>query len=344
MTDFDITSKELATALGIKEEKLDSICVFFDSDPNDDWELIQDVHYKFGSYQARIFSYEGALEICSYLEAESEKESFFGRFKNILEEWFTGRKRRLKGLCIAKQIKKFHTLDSELIFHNSKAFLSPRACRSLLGLGKRQDVLRDAFNKVQRNTEREILKIGVDFYDNEPARVCEPEKRNYYFSGSGLSSIGEQLGVQLTKRYRQDYVKIVAEYAPKALMTIEKQEQDKDKKIKEVMATVRKKAKGRCQITNKKQSIHQFNLEVHHLYDRKTYPKYADLEVNLIAISGIIHADFHRWIGGSNVSCKASDIEKYIEQFGDSLFQDDIDQAIKVATILSKAIEVLEKK
>jgi hypothetical protein len=344
MTDFDITSKELATALGITEEKLDSICVFFDSNPNDNWKL--DTHYKFGGYQARIFSYEGALEICSYLEAEAESESFFRKFKNILKEWFTGRKRRLKGLCIAKQIEKFNTLDGELIFHNSKAFLSPRACRNLLGLGTRTDILRRTFNEIQTNsnTEIEILKIGVDFYDNEPERVCEPRKRNYYFSGSGLSSIGKQLGVQLTRRHRQDYVKIVAEYAPKALMAIEKQEQDKDKKIKEVMATVRKKAKGRCQITNKKQSIHQFNLEVHHLYDRKTYPKYADLEVNLIAISGIIHADFHRWMGGSNVSCKASDMEKYLEQFGDSLFQDDIDQAIKVATILSKAIEVLEKK
>lgn len=343
MIDFDITSEELATALGIKEEKLDSICEFFDSDPNDDWELELNTHYKLGSYEARIFSYEGALEICSYLEAESEKESFFRKFKNILEEWFTGRKRRLKGLCIAKQIEKFNTLDNELIFHNSKAFLSPRACRSLLGLGKRQDVLRDAFNKVQKNTEKEILKIGVDFYDNEPERVCEPEKRNYYFSGSGLSSIGEQLGVQLTRRYRQDYVKIVAEYAPKALMAIERQEQEKNNKIKKAMETVRKKAKGRCQITNKKQSIHKFDLEVHHLYDRKTYPEYADLEINLIAISGIIHADFHKWMGGPNVSCKASDMEKYIEQFGDSLFEDDIDQAIKVGTTLSKAIQILER-
>jgi hypothetical protein len=346
MTDFNITSKELATALGIKEKKLDSICVFFDDDPNDDWELIQDFHYKLGIHKARIFSYEGALEICSYLEAEGEKESFFKQFKSRLEEWFTGRKRRLKGLCIAKQIEKFNTLDGELIFHNSKPFLSPRACRSLLGLGTRQDVLKRTFEEIQTNsnTEIEILKIGFDFYDNEPERVCEPRKKNYYFSGSGLSSIGKQLGVKLTKRYRQDYVKIVSEYAPKALMAIEKQEQEKENKIKEVMMTVRRKARGRCQITNKKQNIHHFDLEVHHLYDRKTYPKYADLEINLIAISGIIHADFHKWMGGSKVSCKASDMEKYIEQFGDSLFEDDIDQAIKVGTILSKAIQVLEKE
>lgn len=336
MTDFSITSKELAKALGITQDRLDMICDFFDQDPEDDWELIKNVHYVFGGFNDRIFSYEGALEICSYLEAE--KKSLIGKFTAMLDEWFTGRKRRLKGLCIAKQVEKFNTLNSDLVFYNSKPFLSPRACRSLLGLGTRQDILKRTFNEIQTNsnTEIEILKKDEDFH--------ELEDKILYFSGSGLASIGKQLGVRLTKRYRQDYVKIVSEYAPKALAAIEKQEKERTRKIKAAMESVRKKARGRCQITNKKQSVHHFNLEVHHLYDQQTYPQYADIEVNLIAISGVIHNDFHKWMGGSKVTCTPHDMERYIEQFGDSLFEDNIEQAIKIGRILSKAIEVLERK
>jgi hypothetical protein len=337
MDDFNITSKELAHALRITEDKLDDICKFFDDDPHDDWELIEGFHYILGVFKARIFSHKGAIEICTYLEAEAEKNSLIVKFKDMLEEWFTGRKRRLKGLCVAKQIEKFNTLNGELVFYNSKPFLSPKACRSLLGLGTRQDILKRTFNEIQTNSNDEIesLKKDYDFY--------EPETKVIYFSGSGLASIGKQLSIRLTKRYRQDYVKIVAEYAPKALMAIEKAQQERDRKIKNVMESVKKKANGKCQITNKKQSIHHFNLEVHHLYDQKTYPQYADIEVNLIAISGVVHTNFHKWMGGTKVSCTAHDMEKYLEVFGDSLFEDDVEQAMKVGAMLSKAIEILEK-
>jgi hypothetical protein len=335
MTDFDITSKELARALGISQNKLYDICKFFDDDDDDDWDLVENVHFVFGAYKARVFSYEGALEICSYLEAE--KKSILVKFKDILEEWLTGRKRRLKGLCIAKQVEKFNTLNGELVFYNSKPFLSPRACRSILGLGTRQDILNRTFKEIQTNsnTEIESLKKDYDFYESEDQVM--------YFSGTGIASIGKQLGVKLTKRYRQDYVKIVSEYAPKALIAIEKEEQKRDNKIKNAMESVKAKANGRCQITNKIQSIDHFNLEVHHLYDRRTYPQYADLEINLIAISGVIHTNFHKWMGGTKVSCTAHDMEKYLEVFGDSLFEDDVEQAIKVGAMLSKAIEILEK-
>jgi hypothetical protein len=337
MDNFNITFKELAQALGISQNKLHDICEFFDAHKDDDWDLIENIHFVFGSHKTRIFSYEGAIEICSYLESESEKKSLFIKFKETFEEWITGRKRKLKGLCIAKQIEKFNTLDGELFFYNSKPFLSPKACRSILGLGTRQDILNRTFKEIQTssNIEIEVLKIDHDFY--------EPEDKKMYFSGTGIASIGKQLGVKLTKRYRRDYVKIVSEYAPKALMAIEKEERKRNNKINNAMESVRIKANGRCQITNKIQSVDQFNLEVHHLYDRRNYPQYADVEINLIAISGIIHTDFHKWMGGSKVSCTARDMERYIEQFGNSLFEDNVEQAVKVGAILSKAIKILEK-
>ena len=107
--------------------------------------------------------------------------------------------------------------------------MSPRACRSILGLGTRQDILNRTFKEIQTNsnTEIESLKKDYDFYESEDQVM--------YFSGTGIASIGKQLGVKLTKRYRQDYVKIVSEYAPKALIAIEKEEQKRDNKIKNAM-------------------------------------------------------------------------------------------------------------
>lgn len=332
MTQCNITSKELADALDITQERLVKICDIFDEDPDDDWELTEGIHFEWAAYKSRNFSYEGAIEICNYLEGNKRERTFFNRF----QRWFFRRDDRLKGLMIAKQVQEEKN-KGELIFRNQKAFLSPRSCRKILGLGTRQDVLNRTFDEIQRceNTEIEVLKIESDFFiDQSDAR---------YFSGSGIAYIGQQLGVKLTKKHRREYVKIVAEYAPKAIATIEKNEAKRDQRIQAIMEQVRKKARGRCQLTNRLQQVHHFNLEVHHLYDKNTYPKFADMEINLIAIGHDIHKDFHKWMGGTNVSCTIRDLEKYIEEFSHSLFADNVEQATKVAIHISDARNILEK-
>ena len=64
--------------------------------------------------------------------------------------------------------------------------------------------------------------------------------------------MGKHLGVRLTQKHRREWVKVVADYAPKALSTLEKYEADKDKRIKRSIDRVKSQARGRCQITNRR--------------------------------------------------------------------------------------------
>ena len=312
MAKCNITSKELAKALDIKEEKLYEICEFFDSDPDDDWELAEGLHFKWGAYKARIFSYEGAVEICNYLEENQQNRSFFANFKR----WFLQKDKQLKGLMVSKRIEEVVARPGQIIFEGGRAFLHPRSCRHIIGLGRRQDVLNRTFKELvqNENTEIEPPRIGYDFH--------ESDTNERYFSGSGLASIGKQLSVRFTHKHRRAWAEVVSVYAPKALGYIEKQVAEREKRIAKAMNRVKKAAKGRCQATNRKQSVHKFDLEVHHLYDKKTYPDLADVEANLISIASDVHTDFHKWMGGPVKGCTLADFEAYLEEFSSSLFDD----------------------
>lgn len=330
MDDINITAKELATALDIKEERLIEICDFFDSDPNDDWELIEGQHFQWGPYKSRIFSPEGAIELCKYLE-ENEERPFRKRFKR----WFFRRDRRLKGLMVSKRVFAEAEKPGELIFKDGRAFLSPRSCRKIIGLGTRQDILDRTLKEILRpeenpeDIERESLELGSDFESKRDLLKGDykgKDAEHYYYTGTALSVFGKKLSTRFSQKHRRYWASVVSEYVPSAIKQIEKNEAEKDKKIQKAMKSVKTKANGRCQITNQLQSVGQFNLEVHHIFDRRNYPKLAAEEYNLIAISSVIHKHFHQWNGGSSKSCTIEDLEKYIETFSASLFRKDKDK------------------
>lgn len=328
----NITDKELADALDITVDRLAEICDVFDADPEDNWELIKGIHFEWAPYKARVFSAEGAVEICNYLESNQQERPLLKRWKR----WLFQRDQRLKGLMVAKRIQEVSELNGQLIFQSGKAFLAPKACREILNLGTRQDILNRTFTEIQRsdNVEIEPLKIGLDFINDDQDKK--------YFNRSGLASISKQLGTRHSQKHRQEWLKVVEEYAPQALEAIEKHEATKEQQIKEVMNRVCRQAKGYCQLTNRRKSVHKFNLEAHHLFDRKAYPQFANMEVNLIAIGGDIHSHFHQWMGGTHISCTVEDMERYIEEFNNSLFPNgNAGQATKVAIQLSQAKKIL---
>lgn len=331
MVNCNITAGELARALDITPDRLADICDFFDRDPDDDWELIEGTHFVWGPLRSRIFSSEGAIEICNYLEHNKKERPILQRWKR----WLLQRDRRLKGLVIAKSVQEISEVKGQLLFKGGRAFLAPRACRQVLGLGRRQDILNRTFVEIQRseNVEIEPLKIDEDFYDEEERR---------YFSRSGLASVSKQLGTRLTQKHRREWVKTVSEYAPPALAAIEKYESDRETRIAKIAKRVKRQANGRCQLTNRRRSVHKFDLEVHHLFDKSTYPHLADIEANMIAIESYRHDHFHQWMGGATVSCTVEDMEKYVEEFSNSLFPDgNVEQATKVAMRLSRAKRIL---
>lgn len=189
-------------------------------------------------------------------------------------------------------------------------------------------------NPCSENVDIEPLKLDVDFLNHEQDKK--------YFSRSGLASIGKQLGVRHSQKHRQEWLKVVVEYVPPALEAIEKHEAAREKRIADAMKRVCRQASGYCQLTNRRKSVHKFNLEAHHLFDKNSYPKLADMDVNLIAIGGDIHSHFHQWMGGTHVSCTIEDMERYIEEFSNALFPNgNAEQATKVAIQLSNAKRIL---
>ena len=328
MGKFNITSEELAEALDIELERLIDICDFFDSDPDDDWELTEGIHFEWGGFGSRTFSPEGAVEICKYLEENWNERSAFNRLKR----WLLRRDQRLKGLMVAKRVQESSEVPGQLVFLGRRAFLGPRACREVLGLGRRQDVLNRTFSEIMKseNTDIEPLKINEDFFKDED--------EHRYFSRSGIALVGKQLNTTLTRKHRRDWAKVVEEYAPRALKAIEEHEAAKGRHIQQAMDRVRRQANGRCQLTNRRRSVARINLEVHHLFDKKTYPQFADREDNLIAIGNDIHQHFHKWMGGPHASCTVEDMERYIEEFGNVLFPEgNAEQLTKVSIRLSRA-------
>jgi hypothetical protein len=343
----NITDQELADALEVSLEQLESYCEFFDSDPDDDWELTLGFHYERGPYGARIFSAEGAIEICNYLEANQKERPIFKRF----QRWLLQRDRKLKALLIAKRVQETSSIKGNLVFQNGRGFLAPRACRDILGLGTRQDVLRRAFEEVQRpapsEVEKSSLKLGEDFLkiakDNPNMSAQAPPEEVIYLSGSGLSSVSHRLGISMSKKHRREWMLAVEEYGPNALGVIERREAERGNRIKQMKAKVKKKAGGYCELTRRKQQHSKVGLTAHHLYDQATYPQLADVELNLIAIDQNVHLHFHRWMGGSHVSCTIDDFEKFIEEFGNSLFaKADVEHATAIAVKLANAKKALQ--
>lgn len=339
----NITDKELAEALGITLQHLSSVCKAFDADPKDDWELTLGVHFEWGLYKSRVFSAEGAVEICNYLEGNRQERPLFQRW----ERWLLQRDRRLKGLMIAKRVEEVRGIEGQIIFKSGRAFLAPKACREILSLGTRQDVLWRAFREVQKagSTDKEPLKVGENFLEDDSKRRQSGGETNlkyHYLSASGLSVVSKHLEVTLTQKHRKDWAMAVAEFAPPALEVIEKHELDKQKRIDKVKERIRRQAKGKCQLSGCIQSEDKFDMAIHHLFDQSTHPNLADMEINLIAIRDDIHDHFHKWMGGTHISCTVEDLERYIEEFGNSLFPDgNVRQATEARMQLSRARNVL---
>jgi len=95
------SDKEAAKMLGIPVTKLYRICDFFDSDPEDAWDLIEGEFFEYepGQARKRRFYEEGVMAIAQYLE-ESEGGSFLARLK----EFFTHYRARVTRALVQRRI------------------------------------------------------------------------------------------------------------------------------------------------------------------------------------------------------------------------------------------------
>ena len=154
---FNIKEEELAKVLEISHEKLREVVKFFDSDPNDSWELKEDTHFIILSQalEIRLFSEQGAYAIAKYMDENSPKNLW-----QTIIEFITKHKEKIRNAFISRKILDH---SSSLIPRNNTHFISKKDVISILCTSPAR--LNKAFEEIR--ISETPLKIDEDFEDLE---------------------------------------------------------------------------------------------------------------------------------------------------------------------------------
>lgn len=302
---FTIREAELIQWLSISHKRLDEIVSFFDADPNDDWDLVEGDDYQFVNKEKKLrnFSPKGAFKIASYIE-KNEKRGIFYKFK----EFFTKHDQKIRRSLARKSIFAELTDSGEIQVYQGVAMIHKQSLRRILETNGAK--LNKTVNHLQQRTDKP-LELGVDFY--------EDEKREFWFSESGIVMISKSMSETLTNKSRQEMCKMIAMEFPLAFKEIQ-EHLDDDTKQKIEIEKAKKRAKTRdkntCQVTGQKPDKDvKFNLAVHHLYSVQKYPHLATLDLNLVTIKEEIHQEFHGNLGGFHQPCTIEDFIEFLHVY-----------------------------
>jgi hypothetical protein len=301
MAEVYIRSADLIKILKINSDELIEIEKFFDSIPDDEWELSEGKDYKIVCKKTglREYSTSGAFTLAKYLE-KTQKKNIFSRLK----EWLFHTKRNIRQAFIKKKV-----LDNcaSLLKRQDQFFISQKDVVAILGT--RLDYLRKIDDKA-RKIKQDPLTKGIDYEDFL-------DQGGLHYSLAGICKLAGIFSESLTQKNRREWCKEVEEVIKPQIDDIAKQIIQREKNIQKVMDRVKKRDKETCQITQqKKNSINKLKLSAHHLYSRNEYPYLADVENNLITLSCDVHDEFHQhFMGGTNKPCTIDDLIKFIHQY-----------------------------
>jgi hypothetical protein len=71
-----------------------------------------------------------------------------------------------------------------------------------------------------------------------------------------------------------------------------------------------KRSGNKCELTGLEGNV--FRLEVHHFYDKSSYPSKATAINNAIVLIRALHRAFHKWMGGFRVSTTKRDFKRWL--------------------------------
>jgi hypothetical protein len=317
---FTIREAELAQWFSIKVEKLDKIIDFFDSDPKDDWDLVEDVDYKFTNKQQkkRNFSAQGALKIAAYLD-KNEKRGIFYKIKQFI----TRHDEKLRKSFARKLIIEELTNTGSIQVYHGYPMIHKQSLRRILETNGAK--LNQTIDHIQRSDKP--LELGKDFTEQE---------KELWFAESGVVIISKSISETLTNKCRREMCTIIGGQFPAAF----KELIDSETKLQIDIENAKKRAKSRdkhtCQVTGEKPYKGDFNLAVHHLYCVHKYPHLATIETNLITIKDEIHKEFHGTLGGFQKPCTIEDFIDFIHTYYP-------DHEAQLSLKLQQAKKILEK-
>lgn len=299
------SDKEAAKMLGIPVSKLYRICDFFDSDPDDPWDLIEGEFFEYepGQARKRRFYEEGVMAIAKYLE-ETEGGSFLARLK----EFFTHHRARVTRALVQRRIIQVTQDRAGLVIRGDLVFLQQRSVVRVLGTNGKgiAGTLRRIEEESAGLDGAEGLEIAVHFADFEDAD-------GRHWSQRGIARLARTMHERgrITKA-RKAWVKAVADVAEDCFEVQRKVLESHEARVRSAMERARNKAKA-CAVTQQKPNAADRNpieLEAHHLFDAASRPDLAALDENLLVISAALHRNFHKWMG--NRPCEPKDFVDYL--------------------------------
>jgi hypothetical protein len=300
MAEVYITSQELIKTLNISDNKLMEIQEFFDSIPDDEWELNQGKDYRVVNQSSGLREYtsSGAYTLARYLEV-SEKRNFW----RTVTEWFTHRREKIRKSFVKKKI-----LDncSSLIKRNDQFFISRADVVAIFGT--RSDYLSKMADHTQRS-QYPLIK-GQDYEDFLDAG-------GLHFSLSGITKLSRAFEERQTKRNRKEECRDVGEVVQSQVNDIVEQILNRENRIQAAMKKIKTRDHQTCQISRrKKNAVNKLKLAAHHLYSRNEYPFLADVENNLITLTDEVHDQFHQeFMGGCHRSCTIDDLISFVHSY-----------------------------
>ncbi|QPN65276.1 HNH endonuclease [Synechococcus sp. CBW1006] len=292
---FSLCEEAVAKCLEISREELDEIVAHFDSDPDDQWDLVEGEHFIFvnKSLGERAFSLRGAHAIAEYIRA-TKPSSFWEGFL----EFVTRHKTRIRESLVAAHIVQN---SSSLILRSKRHYLSKPDTTKILGTSPAR--LNRSFQELQAAS---MMRQGVDFLDEEGKR---------FYSIRGVSRLAEDLGSKLTSRERQLWCQAVRVTGNKTIKMLASAEDQRQVRITRACELAKQRDKKTCVITGRnRKKEDKTNLVAHHLYSKQHYRHLADSIDNLITLCSEVHEQFHGWNGGYSKRCTPDDLIQFVQQ------------------------------
>jgi hypothetical protein len=309
---FNIREPELAKVLEITHPELDEIIQFFDSDPNDQWELRENNHFIYlnKSLQTRLFSEQGAYAIAKYMDEKTTKSIW-----EIIKEFITKHKEKIRNAFISHKILEN---SSSLTLKNNRHFLSRKDVINILCTSPAR--LNKAFDEIQRSNNSMI--IYEDFDDIENLR---------HYSLAGFYKLSQHLAKELTVKDRRGWCGAIEIVGKKTFKIIIDDQSAQQKRIESAMNAAKRRDGKTCQITGNRHDrfTPAVNIVAHHIYSKEYYPHLAASQDNLITLTQEVHNEFHAWNGGSQKPCTVEHLIKFVSE----LYPDNYEVTLRLKNI-----------
>jgi hypothetical protein len=306
---FTIREAELATALEITHQELDKVIRYFDSDPNDQWELRENYHFTYlnKSFNERLFSEQGAYAIAKYMDEKATKSIW-----ECIKEFITKHNEKIRNAFISRRIQED---CSSLTVKNNRHFLSKKDVVNILCTSPAR--LNKAFDEIQKSLDP--MKIHEDFDDTDGMR---------YYSLSGFYKLSQHLAKALTVKDRRGWCAAIEFVGKKTFKLIINEQAALQQRISSAMDRAKRRDGNRCQITGVRRDRYNktVNIVAHHIYSKEHYPHLATCLDNLITLTQEVHNDFHAWNGGSQKSCTVD----HLVQFVNELYPDNYEVSLRL--------------